>query len=282
MVSFKQLTAPLASEVLDIDLAQAVAADVFRAVEDAFNQRSVLVFRNQQITPEQHIAFSRGFGELEIHVLKQFLLPGHPEILVVSNVVEDGKPLGIADAGQQWHTDLSYVEKPSRCSLLYAKVIPERDGERTFGDTCFVSTAAAYDALDPDMKAYLGTLKARHSYYLKRPHALAKLSEEQRKSVPEVVHPVIRTHPVTGRKCLYVNESFTTEIVGLPKQESDALLEQLCAHCASERFMYRHRWQVGDVLMWDNCSTQHLAVADYGPQQHRYMHRTTVKGGAVY
>jgi len=282
MTSFKPLAAALGSEVVDIDLSRPVGEADFRAIERTFDERSVLLLRGQDIDPGRHIEFSRRFGDLEIHVLKQFLLPGHPEILVVSNMVENGVQVGIADAGQQWHTDLSYVEKPSRCSLLYARIVPPAEDGRSYGDTCFVSTSAAYDALDPDMQAYLGTLKARHSYYLKRPHALAKLSDEQRRSVPEVVHPVVRTHPATGRKCLYINESFTTEIIGLDKEESDALLQHLCEHCRSERFMYRHRWQAGDLLMWDNCSTQHLAVADYGPHQHRYMHRTTVRGGAVF
>ncbi len=276
-----KLASPLGSEILDIDLSRPIDDATFRQIDDAFSERSVLVFRDQVMTPAQHVEFSRRFGGLEIHVLKQYLLADFPEILLISNVVENGKPVGIADAGQQWHTDLSYVEIPSRCSILYAKQIPEPGPDKTYGDTCFVSTAAAYDALDPEMQKYLGTLKARHSY-LKRPHVRAKLSEEQKKQVPEVIHPVIRTHPVTGRKCIYVNESFTTEIVGLGKEESDALILQLCEHCQSEQFMYRHKWRVGDVLMWDNCSTQHLAVADYGPEQARLMNRTTVRGTAVF
>lgn len=277
---FRQLAVPLASEVVDVDLSRALDEDSFKAIDEAFNDRGVLVFRGQDITQAQHVRFSRRFGELEIHHLKQYLLPDSPEILVISNVVENGKPLGIADAGQQWHTDLSYVEKPSRCSILYARKIPAPDPGRTYGDTCFVSTAAAYDSLDPDRQAYLGTLKAKHSY-LKRPHIKARLSQEQKNAVPDVIHPVIRTHPVTGRKCVYVNASFTTEIIGLAPEESEALIQQLCALCESERFMYRHQWRVGDILMWDNCSTQHLAVADYGPHQHRLMYRTTVTGPAV-
>jgi taurine dioxygenase len=280
-LQFKTLTIPLASEVLNVNLSKPLADDEFKKIDARFSERSVLIFRDQKITPDQHVAFSRRFGDLEVHVLKQYLLADYPEILVISNVVENGKPVGIADAGQQWHTDLSYVEIPSRCSILYAQRVPERDGDRTYGDTCFVSTSAAYDALDTDTKLYLGTLNARHSY-LKRPHVRKKLTEEQIKAVPDVIHPVIRTHPVTGKKCIYVNESFTTEIIGLGKKESDALIEKLCEHCQSEQFMYRHKWEAGDVLMWDNCSTQHLAVADYGLHQHRLMHRTTVTGTAVF
>lgn len=289
MASFEHLTASIGAQVNDVDLSRPVDDATFRQIEDTFNQRSVLVFRGQTMNEAQHVAFSRRFGDLEIHVLKQYLLPGHPEILLISNMVEDGRNIGISDAGQYWHTDLSYVEKPSRCSILYGKKVPAPEGERTFGDTCFVSTAAAYDALEPDFQEYLGTLQARHSY-MRRYDTVRNdgksrrepLTEEQRKQVKEVVHPVIRTHPVTGRKCIYVNEGFTTEIIGLPENESEALLNTLCQHCRSERFMYRHKWQPGDVLMWDNCSTQHLAIPDYGPDQHRLMHRTTVAGSAVF
>ena len=108
------------------------------------------------------------------------------------------------------------------------------------------------------------------------------LTEEQRKKVPEVVHPVIRTHPITGKKSIYVNEGFTTKIVDIAAEESNALLEQLYSHCTAEDFKYRHQWKVGDIMMWDNCTTQHLAISDYGPDQHRLMHRTTVMGSAVF
>lgn len=287
-MQFQNLTEPVGSKVTGVDLSKPMDDGTFATINNTFNDRSVLVLRNQNMTEEQHIAFSRRFGNLEIHVLKQYLLPDHPEILLISNVEKDGKPIGISDAGQYWHTDLSYVAKPSRCSLLYGKVIPESDGERTYGDTCFVSTVAAYEALDQDMKHYLSTLKARHSYNLRYQRmksapgsARAPLTEEQKKQVPDVTHPVIRTHPYTGKKSIYVNEGFTGEIVGLPKDESDALLQQLFEHCRSERFMYRHKWRVGDVLIWDNCATQHLAIADYGAHQHRLMNRTTVEGTPV-
>lgn len=283
------LTDCFGSEVRGIDLSEPMDESTFRQLENEFNSRSVLVLRDQKMSEAQHISFSRRFGDLEIHVLRQYLLPEKPEILLISNMMADGKPIGISDAGQYWHTDLSYVEKPSRCSILYGRKIPEPRNGVTFGDTCFVSTSAAYDALDRDAQDFLSTLEARHSYSVRydavkdgERSARAPLTKEQREKVQDVVHPVIRTHPVTGRKCIYVNEGFTSEIIGMDPEEGAALLDRLFKHCQSEQFMYRHKWRVGDVLMWDNCATQHLAIPDYGPDQHRLMHRTTVSGGAVF
>ena len=150
-----------------------------------------------------------------------------------------------------------------------------------------MNTAAAYDALPAEMKTRLAGLEATHSYTaryerMKKGGKRVDLEDDQKQAVPEVVHPVVRTHPVTGRKCLYVNEGFTVGIVGMPKDESDALLGDLYRHVTDPRFMYRHRWQVGDLLMWDNCSTQHNAISNYGPHQRRHMRRTTVRGTAVF
>lgn len=280
----KPLATHLGTEVLGIDLSKPLGAEHASLLNDLFDQHGVLVFRKQSLTPEQHIAFSRNFGNLEIHVLKQHLLNGHPEILVLSNILEDGRQIGIVDAGQYWHSDLSYKETPSRGSVLYAHQIPAPDGQRTYGDTCFVSTTAAYDALDEATKSHLAPLRAKHHYEaryqrMKDANAVRQtLTDEQKRLVPPVVHPVIRTHPTTGRKSVYVNEGFTTEIVGLAEDESRALLAKLFAQCTKDEFMYRHKWQAGDVLMWDNCSTQHLAVADYDASQPRLMHRTTISG----
>ncbi len=287
-IQAKKLSIHTGAEILKFDMAQPLDSASLRELESIFHERGMLVFHNQSMTEDQHVAFSRNFGDLEIHVLKQYLQPGHPEILLISNVVEDGKAVGVKDAGHYWHTDLSYLKIPSRCSILYAKEIPAPDGERTYGDTCFVNTAAAFEALDEQMQEKLLTLHAVHDYqgrYSKLQQAnpgRADLTEEQKKQVPPVVHPVVRTHPFTGRKCIYVNEGFTTSIVGMPQQESDELLQFLYAHCTQEKFMYRHKWQVGDVLMWDNCTTQHLAIADYELPQRRLLHRTTLTGSAVF
>lgn len=285
-LSIKKLAEPLGAEITGVDVGKPMDDATFKRIEDAFHENCVVVFRDQHLTPEGHTSFSRRFGDLAVHVLRQYNDPQVPEVLVLSNIVENGKPVGMQDAGQYWHTDLSYTAEPSRCSLLYSVEVPFENGV-ALGDTLFVNTAAAYDALSDEMKARLAGLKATHSYtaLYDRMHKGGKrvdLEDDQKKAVPDVVHPVVRTHPFTGRKCLYVNEGFTVGIVGMPKAESDALLAELYAHIKDERFMYRHRWQLGDLLMWDNCSTQHNAVSNYGPQHRRHMRRTTVKGSAPF
>lgn len=289
--AFKKLSEKIGVEVLGIDLSQSQDSAQMVAIEKAFVDNCIILFRNQDITEDAHIRFSRHFGGLETHVLKQYLLPQYPEILRISNIQENGKNIGISDAGQYWHTDLSYTTNPSRCSVLLAKMIPPTEGDRTFGDTCFVNTGAAYDDLDESTKQYLSKLKAVHSYtdrYEKMRLAnqgasqRAPLSEEQKKQVPDVVHPIVRTHPISGKKSLYVNEGFTTRVEGVSAEESDKILKDLFESMKSEKYMYRHKWKVGDLIMWDNCSAQHLAIADYGTHQPRLMHRTTVTGTLVF
>jgi taurine dioxygenase len=284
-ISVHRADAPLGAEIRGVDLSRPVCEADFAAIGDAFATHGVVVFRDQHISEEQHIAFSRRFGDLEIHVLKQYLHPAHPELLIVSNVVENGRQIGIADAGRYWHSDLSYVAKPSRCSLLYAREVPVAEDGRVLGDTLFASAAAAYDALPETMKKRIAGLRAIHRYG-DRSDKLAqagglrdKLSDEQRKQVPDVFHPVVRTHEVTGRRCLFVNEGFCVGIVGMPEEEGRALIAELCAHVTKPEFIYRHRWRQYDLLMWDNAQTQHLAIGDYALPLRRLMHRTTVKGG---
>jgi taurine dioxygenase len=213
--------------------------------------------------------------------------PEHPEIYVLSNIIENGKPVGIKDAGNYWHTDLSYTRAPSRGSIMYAIEVPEKDGA-PLGDTQFASTAAAYDALSPELKEKLQGLKAIHRFwdrYLRERKAAGSdvmISDERRAGTPDVVHPVVRTHPFTGRKCLYVNEGFTVGIVGMPEDESRALLKELFAHCTKPEFTYRHQWRVGDIVMWDNCATLHRATVDYALPQRRLMQRTTLTGTEVF
>lgn len=290
-LQFRKLSDKIGVEAVGVDLSKVSSSSEMKELENAFVDNCVLLFRGQNITEDCHVEFSRHFGDLEIHVLKQYLLPDHQEILRISNVQENGKNIGISDAGQYWHTDLSYTKNPSRCSVLLAKIIPSPEGDRTYGDTCFVNTVAAYEDLDEDTKKRLSKMKAVHSYTDRYERMRVAnngasqrppLTEEQKKQVPDVIHPVIRKHPITGKKSIYVNEGFTTRIEGLSADESDRLLKDLFDHCTSEKFMYRHKWKVGDMIMWDNCTTQHLAIADYGVHQPRLMHRTTVSGGPVF
>lgn len=289
MLTIRGFDAPLGAEVIGLDLGKPLQEETFREIAEAFARYSVLVFREQEITPEQHIAFSRRFGQLEeLKFYKQYLHPEHPEIFVVSNIVEDGKQLGLPDAGRVWHTDVSYKKQPSMGSLLLAREVPQEDG-RPLGDTMFSSTCAAYDALPARKREQIDGLFASHRLDADRYERnqrtqqsrgpRAALTEEQRKMIESVVHPVARTHEVTGRKCIYVNELYTFDIVGLPQEGSRELLEELCEFATRPEFIYRHQWSVGDLLMWDNCATQHQAIGDYAWPQRRLMHRTTVAGG---
>ena len=287
----RKLDGPVGVEIVGADLSRELDDETFAAIEDVYNRNAVVVLRNQDLTPAQHVAFSRRFGDLEIHVLKQYLLPEHPEILVLSNILdEEGKLIGLADGGRVcvWHTDMSYLEKPPRGSTLYALEVPVKDGQ-PLGDTLFADTAAAYEALSPGMKKRLAGLKAIHRMTKgydagKKTTAAERLAytEEQRKANPERAHPIVRTHPASGRKCLYVSPLCCVGIEGMPDEEGEALLEALYQHCIRPEFVYRHRWRQGDLVMWDNCAAQHLATMDYALPLRRRMHRTTLMGTAPF
>jgi taurine dioxygenase len=280
-------TRPLAPiigmEVAGLDLSKPLDDATFAEIRTLFNDSGILLFRDQNLTEGQHIALSKRFGPLQSHVLKSYLKSDHPEILVVSNILDDqGRSIGIGDAGQLWHSDTSYIAEPCYCSLLYAREVPASDGDRTYGDTAFASLTAAFDALSSDLKARIADKRAVHSYeayYVRRQKEGSKrpsLTKEQQQETPDVVHPVARAHPITGRKALFVNESYTVRILDMEPVESDALLNELIAFGISDRFVYRHKWRKGDLILWDNWASQHLAIADYTPSQRRLLHRTTV------
>jgi taurine dioxygenase len=266
---------------IDFDLAHNIDDATFHEIERAFHDNIVVVFRNQHLSNERHIEFSRLFGELEIHIVKKYLLPDFPEILLISNIRDErGEHIGLADAGFTWHSDTSYRRRPSRCSLLYAKEVPQRDG-RPLGDTVFANEIAAYEALPEDMKRRLAGLRAIHRYSARRRVADSprpKLSREQLDETPDVAHPIVRTHPYNGRKSLYVTAGECVGIESIPDDEAIELIAELDAHCVRPEFLYRHTWQVGDLLMWDNTSAMHLAICDYALPERRLMHRTTVIG----
>ncbi len=279
---------PLGAEIVGLDLKEGVSEDAAARVKQALHEHKVVVLRNQQITPEQQIDFCARFGSLEPHILPQYLVPGHRELVRVSNILDEaGQPIGMIDAGRVWHSDGAFQARPNMYSMLYAIEVPSDETGRTLGDTLFASTVDAYDALPEAQKRRIGGLRGVNSLAavyasLRSLNVAAKrapLTDEQKR---EVVHPVVRTHPVTQRKCIYVSKAATARIEELPEDESRELIDELSAWCVREAFVYRHRWQVGDLLLWDNCSTQHLAVGDYALPQRRLMHRTTVGGSAPY
>jgi taurine dioxygenase len=294
----KRLGKSLGAEIRGVDLSQALCDAEFAEVARAFFENEVVVFRGQKLSPEQQVAFTRRFGELEQHVRRESCLAGFPQILIVSNVLdEQGRAIGAQDAGRFWHSDLSYKREPSLLSALYALEVPVQDG-RVLGDTGFASATAAYAALGEETKQRLQGLRNVHSYrYYRTKNAQAQKaeaaaggrmvqehapSEQQLASVPEVEMPVVRTHPVTGRKALFVNEAHTSQLVGLPAADGEQLLHDLCQHVARPEFRYTHHWQAGDLLMWDNCAVQHKASFDYTLPLRRLMHRTTVRGAAPF
>ena len=275
------------AEIIGIDLREPLGDNQFAAIRQAWNDADgLLVLRDQDISPEQHIAFSRRFGELskgeisEGSLLSQYYLPGHPEIYRVSNKKQDGVPLGREDAGTYWHSDGSWKPDPPMASLLHALEIPPYGG-----DTMFADLYRAHDTLSDRMKEILTPMHAVHS--------LAKAQEttsygkdlvgkSDTVATKQARHPIIRTHPETGRKSLFVNRGFTDRIDSLARAESDALLEFLFAHSTRPEILYRHQWRLHDLVIWDNRCTMHYAVADYKQAGDRYMHRTTVRGDVPF
>ena len=274
--------APLGAQVLGLDLAQPLSPGDFQRLHHAHLDHHVLVFRDQRITPRQQVDFSRRFGPLQIHVLRQFQLPTQPEVLVISNIVEDGQPIGLGDAGHFWHSDLSYKEVPSLGSMLHAQELPDEGG-----DTVFANMHLAWESLPAALRHAVRGARAEHSSLsqyeeLRRRNPWRPaLTQAQIDEVTPVTHPVVRVHPETGRRALFVSEHFTTRIVGLPDDESRALLDELFAHSVRPEHLYVHRWQPHDLVFWDNRSLMHLATG-CPPEQRRKLYRTTIEGDAPY
>ena len=284
-ITVRKCDAALGAEIC-VDLSAPLDDATFRDIEAAFHDNIVVFFRGQNLTNERHIEFSRRFGELEIHIVKKYLLRGYPEILLVSNIRNDASEhIGLADAGFTWHSDVSYRRFPSRCSLLYAKEVPHAADGTALGDTVFANCIAAYEALPVAFQRRLAGLKAIHRYSARRRvenSPRPKLTAAQIAETPDVAHPIVRTHPFTGRKALYVTAGECIGIEGMPEDEALDLLAELDAHCVKPEFLYRHKWRVGDLVMWDNASAMHLAICDYALPQRRLMHRTTVIGDAPF
>jgi taurine dioxygenase len=274
--------APLGAEVYGLDLAQPLADDAFAELHRAHLDHHVLVFRDQHITPSQQVAFSRRFGRLQIHVLRQFQLASDPEVLIISNVKEDGKPIGLGDAGHYWHSDLSYKAIPSLGSMLHAQELPSEGG-----DTLFANQHTAWESLPRHLQRAVEGASAEHSYLAKyadlqkRNPWRPNLTQAQIDEVVPAVHPIVRIHPETGRRALFVSEHFTTRVVGLAEDESRELLEALFDHSTRPEHIYRHQWREHDMVFWDNRALMHLA-AGCPEDQRRTLYRTTIEGDAPF
>ena len=276
-ISIERVSPVTGAQVSGIDLSVPISDETVRVLGEALAAHGVLVFPDQHLTPEQHIAFSRRFGSLETHVISEALLEGHPEIYVVSNVVENGKSKGRAYAGTYWHSDLSYTATPTMGSMMYALQVPEIGG-----DTMFANMYMAYETLSDGLKRLLNGLKAVHDFGHAEKHFFsqreaAARSQAERNKTPPVEHPAVRTHPVSGRKALFVNSGFTSRFVDMTGEESRPLLKFLFERATQPAFIYRHQWRAHDLVFWDNRCTIHHAIRDYGDTP-RHMHRTTICG----
>jgi taurine dioxygenase len=278
----------LGATIEDIDLSKPVADADFRSILRALGKFGVLCFPGQHLETDAFAQFGAMFGELEINVASKFHEPGHPEVMILSNMSEDGNPIGLGDAGQGWHTDMSYSKEVALANVLYAIKIPMRDG-RPLGDTQFRSMHAAYEGLPADIKHRLEGRTATHDFakfwdmMRARPGSQrGPLTAEQRAKKPPVPQPILRTHPITGRTILYCNPGYAMRIDGMEERESNELLEFLFAHQEKPEYFYAHKWAERQVLMWDNIGTVHNAVPDYRPDEPRYMRRVQVMATRDY
>lgn len=273
-IDVRPLAGSLGAELIGVDLSN-LSDEAFAEIHRAFLEYSVVFFRDQSLTPDQHKAFGRRFGELNIHPTYE-PLPGHDEILAVVKD-KDAKH----NIGDTWHTDVTFLPEPPMGSILYAREIPPYGG-----DTLFANLSMAYDALSEGMKEMLEGLNAIHSnaYLLggkegdedRNKTRTTKLREDKRQEM-SAVHPVVRTHPETGRKCLFVNEAFTVRFENMTRAESQPLIDYLVRHAARPEFTCRFRWAEGSIAFWDNRCTYHYALNDYHGFR-REMHRVTVNG----
>lgn len=288
MLSIEPTGAVLGATLHGLDLSRPLTDADFAAILRALGEHGVLRIPGQRIGACELRDFSRRFGSIQGSVTGKFHHPEVPEVGILSNIVEDGAPIGIADAGQDWHTDMSYTATRGFVNVLYAVQVPVRDG-RPLGDTLFANMHAAYADLPPEVKARLAGLTARHDFNVfwenmrRRPgSARAPLTPDQRAKRPPAVHPVCLAHPITGRPVLYCNPGYAERILDLPEAESRALLDFLFAHQLQPKYQYAHRWTVGDVLLWDHLGTLHNAIPDYGPQEARLMLRCQVMAETVF
>jgi taurine dioxygenase len=266
-IEVRKLSPVIGAEIHGVDLSKDLGNQQFQEIHDALMENLVIFFRDQKLTVEQHKDFGRRFGKLHIHPNAPQELDGHPEILVIK---ADEKSKRVA--GEEWHSDVSCDEEPPMGSILYMHTVPPDGG----GDTMFANMYRAYDALSEPIKRLIDPLTAFHDSG--KAHAYrANATDRVDKAFPRHEHPVVRTHPVTGRKALFVNRGFTTFIPQLRRAESDALLEMLYRHIETPEFMCRFQWKPNSIAFWDNRSAQHHALFDYFPNK-RYGHRVTVCG----
>lgn len=273
----------LGAEVRGVDLSRPLNDETFDALEAAFNEHSVICIRDQDLEPRTFIDYAGRYGEPQNLYLDNYAMPGFPEILYISNIQENGKDIGHADAGCIWHTDMSFKETPPRATVLHAREVPVTEDGTILGDTLFASAVKAYESLSDEMKQKVKGKQVVHDVLgRRRARGTGTQDNDRRTKVPLINHPAIRTHPFTGKKGIYVFNGECVDIEGMDKAEAEALIDELATTVIREDFVYRHQWQLGDVLIWDNCAVQHLASHDYELPLRRMMWRITVGYTEVY
>jgi len=276
-LKLRKLSYPLGVEICDINVAKDISERSFGEIYRAFLDNGILLFRNQDITREQHIELSRRFGELDRHdSLPRDRRKDYPELLMVTNEPKnDGSPSDTKYTGRQWHSDMSFTTEPSLGSLLKSYAVPE-----VGGDTLFANMYMAYDQLSDGMKKLIANLHGIHmsgTRKLANDNTGVDRMQEQKKINPPVAQPVVRVHPETGRKALYIGEK-VKRFDGMTDEESRPLIDYLVRHATKPEFVYRHMWRKNDIVVWDNRCTMHQALGDFDETQLRHMERTTVLG----
>jgi taurine dioxygenase len=289
MLSIEPTGAILGATIRGIDLSQPIPNRDFGAILLALGHHGVLRFPDQQLDIGDVKRFSELFGEIQGNpIATTDVTRPYPEVGILSNIKENGTYIGSPDAGQDWHTDMSYRETIGFVNVLYGIRIPRREG-KPLGGTEFGNTRAAYDALPEEIKTRLDGMTATHNFekfweHMRRDKASGRpaMTDEQRKRRPPVVHPLFLTHPITGKKVLYCNEGYAMRINELSQADSDEMLDYLFRHQLEMRFRYKHDWNENDLLIWDHLGTIHRAIADYGPDEIRLMRRCQVMATKVF
>jgi len=274
-LAIKELKPGFGAEIIGVDAAAADDATLAEVV-NAFHHHGAVVLRDQSMQPADLLRLISAFGTPEGHTLQEFTLPGYPNIYVLSNRIVDGKPIGAHNDGVGWHTDYSYKDQPVMCTMLYAVEVPAEGS-----DTLLADGVAAYQALSEERRAQLAPLKLLHSYQHfmeNREYSPMILSEEIKADNPDVIHPLIRTHPADGRKALWPSTGTVKEVIGLPGPEGLQLLDELVEFLTQDQFVYRHVWKAGDILVWDNRCTLHTGTLYDDTKYFRTMHRLWVRG----
>jgi len=272
----RPLTPKLGAEIIGVNLARGMDEALFRSIRDAFLQYQVLLFGTQELPPSRQVEFARHFGEVQIHVMNQYHADGHPELYRLSNLDENGNPNGKhPDKGTlAWHTDGSWRPVTGQATIIYAEIVAGEGGE-----THFCDMYGAYERLTPEWKKRISNLRAVHNldFSRTRRHGEEPMTEAQRSEVPPVDHPIVRTHPDTGRKCLFLGDH-AEHIIGMDYDSGRALIEELNALAIHADLTYEHRWTPGELIVWDNRCLMHRAT-DYDPAlQRRVVRRCTVLG----